>query len=349
VWLATELFEVFFDFQCGHTAGTGGGDGLAVTAVLHVSTGVDAVNALAHQGDEDVVFGLDVVVGVEIDLAFESVGVGCVADAQEHEADGECPLLAGLGVFELETFEILFFYTDALFDDGVVEELDLRVCNGALQHDARGTEVFGAVDDGDLGGEAGEEDGLFHGGVATADDGDLLAGGEEAVAGGAGADAEADEGLLAGEVEPTCGGAAGDDERACLDDLFADRKLERGAGEVDGSEVGHAELGAKADGLLLHVFDEFGALHALGPAGKVFYQGGDGELSTRLVAFKDERLKIRAGSVDGGGEARASGAQNNSVADGVVNGRGGCCDVGHICLIVAVVKGFRTGNVRIAA
>ena len=56
--------------------------------------------------------------------------------------------------------------------------------------------LLAAVDDGDLGGEAGEEEGLFHGGVAAADDGDLFAGGEETVAGGAGADAVADEGLL---------------------------------------------------------------------------------------------------------------------------------------------------------
>ena len=62
---------------------------------------------------------------------------------------------------------------------------------GALHHDAAGAEAVGAIDERDLGGEAGEEDRLFHGGVAAADDGDLLAGGEEAVACGAGADAVA--------------------------------------------------------------------------------------------------------------------------------------------------------------
>ena len=53
-----------------------------------------------------------------------------------------------------------------------------------------------AVDHRDFAAEAGEEVGLFHGGIAAADHHDLLAAVEEAVAGGAGADAVADELLL---------------------------------------------------------------------------------------------------------------------------------------------------------
>ncbi len=85
-------------------------------------------------------------------------------------------------------------------------------------------------------------------------------------------------------------------------------------GEVDGGEVGHAQFGAEADGLLLHVLDEVGTLDALGPAGKVFYQRGDGELAAGLVAFEDERLEVGAGSVDGSGKSGASGAEDDSVA-----------------------------------
>ncbi len=36
------FFEEFFGFEGGHAAGAGGGDGLAVAAVLHVSAGEDA-------------------------------------------------------------------------------------------------------------------------------------------------------------------------------------------------------------------------------------------------------------------------------------------------------------------
>jgi len=232
---------------------------------------------------------------------------------------------------QLEALEVLFFYAEDFFDDGVVEELDLGVGDGALEHDARGAEVFGAVDDRHLGGEAGEEDGFFHGGVAAADDGDLFAGGEEAVAGGAGADAEADEGLFGGQAEPAGRGAGGDDEGTGLDDLFADGELKGALGEVSGGEMGHAKLGSEAGGLLLHVFNEFGALDAVWPAGEVFDQGGDGELAAGLVAFEDEGLEVGTAGVDGGGEAGAAGAEDDGIAYGGV----------HICLIVLVEKGFK--------
>ncbi len=171
---------------------------------------------------------------------------------------------------------------------------DLGVSHGALEHDLGGAELLAAVDDGDLGGEAGEEESLFHRGVAAADDCDLFAGGEEAVAGGAGGDAVADEGLLGGQIQPARAGARGDDQRAGVDGLLAEVEREGTLGEIDGAEVGHAQLGAEADGLLLHVLDEVGPLHTLGPAGKVFDQRGDGELAAGLVAFEDQGLEVGA-------------------------------------------------------
>ena len=118
---------------------------------------------------------------------------------------------------------------------------------------------------GDLGGEASEEQRLFHGGIAAADDGDLLARGEEAVAGGAGADAVADQRLLAGQVEPAGAGAGRDDQRARVDRFLAGAEVQlvRVLAEVDRDEVGHLQLGAEARGLLLHVLDQFRALDAL--------------------------------------------------------------------------------------
>lgn len=93
--------------------------------------------------------------------------------------------------------------------------------------------------------------------------------------------------------------------------------------------MGHAQFGTEAGGLLLHVLDEFGALDSFGPAGEVFDQGGDGELTTWLVAFEDEGFEIGAGGVDGGGESGAAGTEDDCVAS---------CDVGHI--------GFHSVNAR---
>ncbi len=215
-----------------------------------------------------------------------------------------------------------------------MEELDLGMGDGALEHDVGGAEVFGAVDEGDFGGEAGEEEGFLHGGVAAADDGDFLAAGEEAIAGGAGADAEADEGLFGGKAEPAGARSARDDEGAGAEDVLADGEGEGRGGEVGGGEMGHAELGAEAGGLLLHVLDELGTLDALGPAGEVFDEGGDGELAAGLVAFEDERLEVGACSVDGGGEACAAGAEDDGVAYFDL--------IGHRDLIVSVWKGCKS-------
>ncbi len=180
--------------------------------------------------------GEDVAVFVEVHHALEGLGVGNVADAEEHEGDGQGVFHAGGGVLEAQALDVLFLDAEDLLDDGVGAELDLRVRLGALEHDGAGAELFRAVDEGDLGGEAGEEEGFFHGGVAAADDGDLLAGGEEAVAGGAGGDAVADEGLLGGQVEPAGGSAGGDDEGAGVDGFRAEIELDRLAGF--GGELG---------------------------------------------------------------------------------------------------------------
>lgn len=232
-FLVTVFFEVFFYFEGCHAARAGGGDCLTVAAVLDISAGVDAGDDVAVEGGEDVVGGADVAVFVEVEDAFEGAGVGDVADTKEHEADREDELVAGDTALEAQALDVLLFHAKDFFDGGVGEELDLGVGHGALEHDFRGAKPFGAVDEGDLGGEAGEEHGFFHGAVTSADDGDLFARGEEAVAGGAGADAVADEGLLRGQVKPSGTGAARDDESAGVDDFFADLEDEGGPGEID--------------------------------------------------------------------------------------------------------------------
>ena len=60
-------------------------------------------------GREDVAVGQDVAVGIEVELAVKHVRVGDVADAEEHERDGQFAALAGLGVAELEALDVLLF------------------------------------------------------------------------------------------------------------------------------------------------------------------------------------------------------------------------------------------------
>ena len=80
-------------------------------------------------------------------------------------------------------------------------------------------------------------------------------------------------------------------------------------------QVAHLDLRAEARGLLLHVLDQFRALDAFRPAGKVFDQGGDGELAAGLMAFEYQRLEVGAGGINGGRQTGAAGAQDDGVAN----------------------------------
>src|SRR4051812_48639596 len=82
--LAAVFFQILLDFQRGHAACAGCGDGLAVAPILHIAAGIHAGNDHALVRGEHVALGQNVALGVEIDLAVECFGVGVVADAEEH-------------------------------------------------------------------------------------------------------------------------------------------------------------------------------------------------------------------------------------------------------------------------
>jgi hypothetical protein len=119
-------------------------------------------------------------------------------------------------------------------------------------HDVGGAEGVATVHEVHLGGEAGEEERFFAGGVAAADDGDRDVAVEGAVAGRAGGDAVAAVVmLLAGDAEERGRGAGGDDHGLGLIGGFAALGFFTGPGEVDGARCDPGELGAEALGLAL--------------------------------------------------------------------------------------------------
>ena len=107
------------------------------------------------------------------------------------------------------------------------------------------------MDHGDLGGEAGQEERLFEGGVAAAGDGDGLVAEEEAVAGGAGRDAVAEEAVLVGHAQHERAGAGGDDEgvgeqRRLVGLGVAHPDLEGPGRDLNAADLGGAQLGLEA-------------------------------------------------------------------------------------------------------
>ena len=75
------------------------------------------------------------------------------------------------------------------------------------------------------------------------------------------------------------------------------------------------EFGAEARALIPHVIDKFRPLNTFGETWKVFHEGCEGQLSTRFVAFDHKRFEVSTGGVEGGGEAGASRADDDDVAN----------------------------------
>jgi len=301
--------EVFLGVEGGGAALAGGGDGLAVDVVGDVAGGEYAGDVCKGAAVADEVAAI-----VHLELAAEGGGVRGVADGDEDALDLELAVLAGLDVFQLHGADFAVVVGEVFGDDGVPDGLDLRVRHGAVGHDAGGAEFVAAVDEVDLGGEAGEEGGFLGGGVAAADDADWDVPVERAVAGGAGGEAVAGEFLLAGEAEVPGAGAAGDDEGAGVGPVaVVDLDAEVAVLLLEAGDGGVLEACAEALGLGFHVHDELGAVDAVDEAGEVLDEGGGGELAAGFLALEDEGVEVCARCVDGCGEACAAGADDDQL------------------------------------
>jgi hypothetical protein len=127
---------------------------------------------------------------------------------------------------------------------------------------------------------------------------------EEAVAGGAARHAVADQRLFAGQAQPARARARGHNQRARV---ISPVEVCSGwdARPLDPSHQVRLIGGAEARRLLLHVLDQLRPLDAVGPAGKVLDQRGDGELAAGLVALQNQRFHPGARGVE---RRRQSGA-----------------------------------------
>ncbi len=205
----------------GHAAGAGGGDGLTVDVVLHIAAGEDTVDV----GCRRAVLGEQVPLLVDVEDIGEQVGVGTVSDGDEQAGDRQGRLLGGLDVAHADSFDLLVAVD--VGDDGVPQELDLRVGERSILHDLAGPQGVPAMDQGDLVGEAGEERRLLDGRVTAAHHGDVLATEEEPVTCGARRHAVPNQPLLGFEPEQQRLRAGAHDQRLRFVDVVMDVHLER--------------------------------------------------------------------------------------------------------------------------
>src|SRR3954470_22041022 len=171
-------------------AGPGRGDGLPVDVVDHVTAGEHAVDV----GARGRVLDLDVAGVVELELPREQLAARVVPDRDEDAGDRQLLGVAADHVGEPDAGHGVL--AEDVGDLLAQRPADLLVVLGALLHDLRRPQLLAAVHHGDALGEAGEEGGLLHRGVATAHDGDVLVAEEEAVTGRAGRHAAAEQPLL---------------------------------------------------------------------------------------------------------------------------------------------------------
>ena len=139
-------FQEPLRFDRGHAAGTGRGDGLAVMMVLHVAGGENAFDVRFRAVVRD-----QVAVFVHIQLAFEELRVGIVADGDENAGDVSSSLVAFVSVLRSRTFSTdLLVHVVNFFDDVRSEELNFFVGARAIQHDLRGAKFVAAMNERNL-------------------------------------------------------------------------------------------------------------------------------------------------------------------------------------------------------
>jgi hypothetical protein len=172
------------------------------------------------------------------------------------------------------------------------------------------------VHDGDLVGEAREERRLFHGGIAAADDGDVVTAEEIAVARGAGGHAVAHERALRRQSQEPRRSAGGDDDglRRVLSISRRDDKRRRG--QVYFRDVALDDLGAESQRLRAHVRNEVGPHDAVAVPRPVLDQRCEHELTASFQPFNHQRLHVGAGGIQGCGESGRPGPNNDDGTNG---------------------------------
>jgi hypothetical protein len=78
-------------------------------------------------------------------------------------------------------------------------------------------------------------------------------------------------------------------------------------------EVSELKLRTKPRSLPFHVVDQLRSLNTLRPSRKVLDEGSDTELSTRLVAFQNQRFQVGASAVDCRCQSGTAGTKNYGV------------------------------------
>src|SRR6266542_279557 len=306
------LGEPALGIHCGLATLARGRDRLAVGRVGDVAGREHTLDGGHRRG----MFDLEVADLVHFELALEDRRVGRVADRDEETLRLETRELVRDGVLQGDRRDAGVDSVDVV-DDGVQPPGDSRVVARPIDHDLRGSESLTAVNDGHFRRELRQESRLFHRRIAAADDGDLPAFEEEAVAGGAGRNASPHVLLLGFETEKLGRGTRGDNGGVRGDAASGvEGEREGAAREVDVDDAVEDDLGAETLRLIAKDLHQLGPLDTLAETRVVLHVGRDRQLSARLRPLEDDGRKLRPRGIERGGPPGRAGPDDGDAVMG---------------------------------
>lgn len=195
-----------------------------------------------------------------------------MADRHEYPCHWQGPFGPGNGIAQAQPLDVGL--ADDLGDFAVPYDLDLVVGQDSTDHDLRGTKLLAPMHDCHLGGETSQKQRLFHGRVATADDGDLLLPEEKPVTGCAPRQTVAGQPILLGQTEPAVGRSCRKDDRPSVECLaqtsFDSLDL---SSQIKPDSVIKDDARTKSFGLRTHGLHQFWTLDSIDEAREVLHVG----------------------------------------------------------------------------
>src|SRR5439155_7620253 len=300
-----EVFDIALGVQHGRGRVTDRRRDLTRELRARIASRVDAGDRRAH-----VLIGDEIAVLVVLDVVGEQRPSQRL-EADEHEHALHRHFVDAAAAIELHPFDLAV--AADLRDMSGDEPLDLLHAEETLLQDGLGPELFAPVHQVELLGESRQEEAFLEGGVAAADDREVGALKEGAVANGTVRDALAVQLLLAGHAElhrlaadrdengeraMLCSVVEQDDlPRALVPDLHhaADVHAQTELQRVVGHLVGELETG---DGL---------------EAGIVLDELGVEDLAAGAVLLEEHDIHVRARGIQSRGEAGGAGADDDQV------------------------------------
>ena len=293
------VLKIFLRIQRGHAARAGTGDGLAIDVILHVPGGEYARDAGGGGIAVEAGLGGDIAV-FHGEFASEDVGVGLVADGDEHALQIFLNGRAGFDVFDAHAGNAAVvaqhFIQRVIPQDGGLAGGDALF--EFIDHDRLSAEFVAAMHDSDMAGDVGEVERFFQRGVTAADHCDFLAFVEKSVAGGAARHALAHEFFFRRQTQLHGRCTGGDNQRVTGIGAVVADQCDRRLLQFGGVYLVEHDLGIESLGMLQKALHQFGPLHTIDIGRPVIDLGGGHQLAALCHAGNQHGFEIGSGSVD---------------------------------------------------